>query len=350
VAQLALQASWEIDLFGAARAGVEASQARLEGAQAAWHAARVSVAAEVAGSYLQLRACEAQLQLLEADARSRTQSAEATASSAQAGLVPAAAAAQARAGAAQGRAQTTAQRAQCDSLVKALVALSAQDESGLRQRLAAAQGVLPQPAPIAFDALPGRLLNQRPDLADAAAAVTAAAADVRLAEARRFPRVALSGALGAAGVRSQGLSRDGTTWSVGPLQVTFPVFDAGVRRAGEAASRAAYDEAVAAYQARLRTAVREVEDALVQLRSTSDRQADARAAARGYEASFAAADSRFRGGVATIFEVEEARRTAVAARSALIELQRERSAAWIALYRALGGGWQPDRDGGSSAP
>jgi outer membrane protein TolC len=178
---------------------------------------------------------------------------------AQAGVTPASAAAQARASAAQGRAQATALRAQCDSLVKALVALTGQEEPALMQRLRPGYGTVPQPEPIAFETLPAGLLAQRPDLAESAAAVTAAAADVRLTEARRYPRVALGGALGLMAARTEGLSRDGTTWTLGPLQVTFPVFDGGVRRADEAAARAAYAESVALYQARLRTAVREVD-------------------------------------------------------------------------------------------
>ncbi len=340
IAAAGLQASWEIDLFGAARAGTDASQARLEGAQAAWHAARVSVAAEVATSYLALRACEALVIELQTDAQSRAETARVTERSAQAGLSAPAAAAQARASAAQARTQLTSQRAQCDSLVKALVALSAQDESALRQRLAARTARLPEAAPFALNALPAQLLAQRPDLAEAAATVTAAAADVQLADARRLPRVSLGGAFGVMGIRAEGVQRDGTTWSFGPLQVSFPVFDAGVRRANVKAAQAAYDDAVTAYRAQLRQAVREVEDALVQLRSSSDRQADARLAADGYEASFKAAEARFKGGVASIFELEDARRTAIAARSALLDWQRDRTAAWISLYRALGGGWQ----------
>ncbi|MCE2657189.1 MAG: efflux transporter outer membrane subunit [Rubrivivax sp.] len=340
VAQLAFQSSWEIDLFGAVRAGDQAGLARLDGAQAAWHSARVAVAAETASTYLQLRACEAQVQQLDIDAQSRAETARVTDRSAQAGLTPPAAAAQARASAAQGRAQTVAQRAQCDSLVKALVSLSAEDEAALRRALAERTAQLPQPAAFSLASLPAQLLAQRPDLTEAAAAVTAAAADVKLTEARRFPRVSLSGALGFMGVRADGVSRSGETWSLGPLQVTFPVFDAGIRRANVTAARSAYDEAVAVYQARTRVAVREVEDALVQLRSAADRQADAQTAMEGYEASFKAAESRYKGGISSIFELEDARRTAVAARSAFIELQRERVAAWIALYRALGGGWQ----------
>lgn len=340
VGQVALQSSWEIDLFGAVRAGDEGAVARLEAAQAAWHAARVSVAAETASNYLQLRACEAQLDQTEIDVASRTETARVTERSAQAGLSPPAAAAQARASAAQGRAQAVAQRVQCDSLVKALVALSGETEAALRGRLAPRRAQLPQPAPIVVSTLPAQLLAQRPDLAEAAANVTAASADVRLADARRFPRVGLSGSVGLMAVRTGGVQVDGSTFSIGPLQVTFPVFDGGVRRANAAAARAAYDESVALYQARLRTAVREVEEAMLQLRGSTDRQADAQAASEGYEASFKAAEQRYQGGVASIFELEDARRTAVSARSGLIDLQRERAAAWIALYRSLGGGWQ----------
>lgn len=340
VATAAVQASWELDLFGAVRAGADAGQARLDGAQAAWHSARVSVAAETASAYLALRACEAQLAEAEIDVQSRAESARITERSAQAGLSAPAAVAQARASAAQSRAQATFQRSQCEGLVKALVALTALPEPDLRSRLASTQGQLPKPAPIAFDALPARVLAQRPDLAEAAAAVTAAAADQRLAEARRWPRVSLAGTVGLMGLRADGMARDGSTWTLGPLQVTFPLFDGGVRRANAQAARAAYDEQVLLYQARLRTAVREVEEAMVLLRSTSDRQADVRQAADGYEASFQAAQSRYQGGIASLFELEDARRAAVAARVAVIDLQRERTGAWIALYRALGGGWQ----------
>src|SRR5690606_7343655 len=89
----------------------------------------------------------------------------------------------------------------------------------------------------------------------------------------------------------------------------------------------------------LRGAVREVESALVALNSTAARNEDARIAAEGFERSYRATESRYKGGVASLFELEDARRSAVAAQGALIDLQRERVAAWIALYRALGGGW-----------
>ena len=110
------------------------------------------------------------------------------------------------------------------------------------------------------------------------------------------------------------------------------------------AARARYDEAVSVYRGLVRSAVREVEIALVTLDSTARRSEDAKIAIEGFEVSLRAADARFRGGLGSLFELEDARRSALIAHSTLVELQRERVAAWINLYRALGGGWTPADD------
>ncbi|BAL96314.1 outer membrane efflux protein [Rubrivivax gelatinosus IL144] len=334
-----LQAGWELDLFGGGRAARDAAQARFEGAQASWHAARVSVAAEVAGRYLALRACEAQLVQSRADAASRAESARLTELSARAGFRAPADAALARASAAQGNALLTAQQAQCDAELKALVALTGDDEPGLRGRLAARTAELPRPAQIDVQAVPGALLNQRPDLYAAGRDLVAASGDLAQSRAARLPRITLAGTVAAARLDAAGAQLDGRTWSVGPLAVTLPLFDGGTRRANVDAARTAYDAAAVAYRSQLRAAVREVEEALLQLKSTATRADDASTAAEGYELAFRATERRQQSGAASLFELEDARRSAVQARVALIDLQRERVAAWIALYRALGGGW-----------
>ncbi|WP_280153487.1 efflux transporter outer membrane subunit [Piscinibacter sp. XHJ-5] len=334
-----VQAGWELDLFGARRSARDAARARLTSAEAGWHEARVSVAAEVASAYLGLRACEAQLVTTETDARSRGETARLTELSARAGFQAPATEALSRASAAQARAQLAAQRAQCDVAVKALVALTGQAEPALRERLGARSSTLPQPAQIAVGAVPAEVLNQRPDLYSAAHDLVAASADVSTARAQRLPRITLSGSIQAARFEAGGVSSDGTLWQVGPLAVSLPLFDGGTRRANVDAAKARYDEAVAVYRARLRGAVREVEEALVQLQSTASRAEDVRIAVEGYEASYRATEARFRGGLASLFELEDARRTSAAAQSQYIDLQRERVAAWISLYRALGGGW-----------
>jgi NodT family efflux transporter outer membrane factor (OMF) lipoprotein len=337
---LGVQAAWEIDLFGAVAAGSNAAQARLLGAEAALQSAHTSVAAELASTLVALRACEAQAAQTRIDARSREQTASLTDQSARAGFTAPADAALARAGAAQARSQWLSLQAQCDTLLKSMVELTDLPEAQLRQQLAAGTARVPQPSAWGVDVLPAQLLARRPDLADAAQAVVAAAADRDQARARESLQVSLSGSLAVASLRTAGVTTNGNTWSLGPLVVSFPLFDGGARAANTAAAQAGYHEAVALYRAQLRRAVREVETALVDLDATARRQLDAQAAARDFESSLRATEARQKGGLASLLDLEAARRNAVQAQSALIDLQRERAVAWIALYRALGGGWQ----------
>ena len=183
------------------------------------------------------------------------------------------------------------------------------------------------------------LLARRPDIAEAARNVMAAAGERAQAQARELPQVTLSGSLAGVTLRTGQESFSGTTWTLGPLAVNFPLFDGGARAAATAAAAAGYDEAVAAYRAQVRLAVREVEQALVALQSSAEREADALLAAQDFEASLRATEARQRGGLASLFDLEAARRNALAAQAALIDLQRERAQAWITLYRALGGGF-----------
>ena len=334
-----LQAAWELDLFGGRGAARNAAEARLQGAEAGWHDARVAVAAEVASSYTRLRACEATVVQTRLDSDSRNETARLTDLSARAGFESPANAALARASAAQGNSLLTQRRAECDAGVKGLVALTGVDEPTLRGRLAAGAGRLPEPASIVMNEVPAQTLAQRPDLLTAERDLIAAAAEVTQAQAARLPRIALNGSISASRFESGFGHQTGTLWSLGPLTVSLPIFDGGTRRADVAAAQARYEEAGALYRLRLRTAVREVEEALVTLKSTADRSNDSQIATEGFAASFRATEARYKGGLGSLFELEDARRSALAAEIAVIDLRRERAAAWIDLYRALGGGW-----------
>ncbi len=336
-AQAALQASWEIDLFGGARAARNAAEERLLGAQAGWHDARVAVAAEVANQYYSLRACEQLLEVARQDAASRADTARLTQLSADAGFQAPATAALARASAAEGRGRLTLQRSLCDLDVKTLVELTAIDEAPLRAQLAASA---PVPAPaLTIAALPAQVLSQRPDLYSAARDVAAASFDVGSAQAQRYPRLGLTGSIGVANFHSGGENTHLDTWTIGPLSLSVPLFDAGRRGANVDAARARYEAAVVTYRAKARQAVREVEQALVNLNSSTGRSGDAQVALEGYQASFRATGDRYKNGMGSLLELEDARRTLLAAQNNVVTLQRERNSAWVALYRAAGGGW-----------
>jgi outer membrane protein TolC len=121
--------------------------------------------------------------------------------------------------------------------------------------------------------------------------------------------------------------------------LTLPIFDAGQRAAEVRLQRAKYDEALASYKAKVLRAVREVEESLVRLDSAARRDADATAALNGYQQFLVATEARVKVGAANLVELEEARRAVVAAQGAAVGVTRERLVNWIALYKAVGGGW-----------
>lgn len=346
-----LQSRWEIDLLGGLARQREAALARVDSGVAAWHDARVALAAEVANAYVNYRFCEMRVALARADAASRTETARLTGVAAGAGLQAPAAAALAKASAADGAATLIQRVAECEVGVKGLVALTALDETALRARLAALPALsarLPRPAAFAVASVPARLLAQRPDVASAEREVAAASAEIGVAEADRYPRLALAGEVTPSRTRfGSNPTFSVTTWSIGPT-LTLPLIDGGRRAANTEATRAQYAAAAAAYRERARGAVREVEEALVNLDAVAARRADVEAAAAGYRENLAAVRTRERAGLASLIEFEDARRTSLAADAAVAALEYEGVGAWITLYRAIGGGWDGTLDPASA--
>jgi outer membrane protein, multidrug efflux system len=337
-----LQASWEPDVFGGNRATRNAAIERLAGAEAGWHDARVSVAAEVATQYYAYGSCRDLESITRADAASRQETARLTDLSMKAGFTAPATANLARASAAEASARLTEQSARCELDIKALVALSGLEEPFLRQKLSFAQSNRARVAPISIASVPADALAQRPDLFNEAREVAAASYEIGSAEAARYPRLALSGSIGGSRVRSAGGSSDFTTWSIGPLSLSLPLFDGGRRAADIDSARARYEDAAAKYRGSVRQAVREVEEALVNLQSTAARGTDAQTAVEGYRNSFNGTEALYKNGLASLVELEDARRTLLTAQTTQANLTQTRNAAWVSLYRAMGGGWRAD--------
>ena len=297
------------------------------------------VAAEVAIQYYGLRACEQLLQVTTADAASRFETSRLADLLTKAGFGAPATAALARATAAEGNSRVTQQRAECDLSVKALVALTAWNEPDLRQKLVLSPAAPPHQGMADISSVPAEVLGQRPDVYSAARELNAASFEVGSARAQRYPRLSLGGNIAANRFNSRGFTQRFDTWSIGPVALTVPLFDGGAADANVNAAKARYEEAAGKYRGVARQAVREVEEALVALQSTHDRGSDTQIAADGYRASFAGTEARYKAGLASLVELEDARRMLLAAQSAVVLLERERRNAWIALYKALGGGW-----------
>ncbi len=336
----AIAASWEADLFGARKLAVTGADARAASAQAQWHDARVIVAAETAVRYLSLRYCEAVRTEIEQDLRSVETLGKLARVSAEAGLLATSLSDQARAQQAAVRASLLGQQAACDLEVKALVALTALSEPELRARLSKEAGrQLDVPPTLAIQKLPAQVVAQRPDVYAAEREIIAAASDVGETQALRLPRLSIGGSVGVFSVRGGPLAADLSTWSIGPLRLQVPLYDGGVRQAQLKAAEARFDTAVRQYEARVRQAVREVEEALVQSYFNAERLAQVRTARQALERSLQAVERRTAAGLASRQMLEEARRQVIEVRINELALIREGLIAGVSLYRAAGGGW-----------
>lgn len=338
------QMSWALDVWGGQAASAQRARAQQDAANAGWHEARVLVASEVAQLYFAHRLCLAQLAVASSDRDSRAATANANAQSERAGLTAPAVAALARASGADAASRTEQQAEQCERQLKSLVALTGLAEPELRAQLAAAPGLPASPrleAMLAVSAVPAEVIRQRPDVYRAQRDLVAASEGVGVARAALLPSLSLSGNVLRNRFSSGGITTSFNSWSVGPLTLSLPVIGRSGLRASADAAVAQYDAAGAAYAGTLRRAVAEVEQALVSLASLRQRVDATQTAVEGYTRSFNATEARYRVGLANLNELEEARRLKLNADSSAVTLQQERINAWISLYVALGGGFDP---------
>lgn len=341
--QIGLQSAWELDLFGENAAVLDASKATLLGAESSWHEARVALAAEVATSYFDYRFCNQQLDITKADALSRHETARITDISVKAGFTDEGAGHLAHASDASAQQQVLLQQSTCDLTMKELVALTNMAEPDLQQKMQ--QSTAPK-----IDAkttenffsiaeIPAEIIAQRPDVYTAEQDVIAALADLKSSKLERYPTISLNGSIGLLHLSTKNYTANGGIWSLGPLSISLPIFDGGTAKANIESKSVKLDETFTSYRSKVRTAVKEVEQALVTLDSTAKRAQSAQDAASSYKDALASTEVKYQSGFANIIELEETRRSSLQADSSIVGLNKERNNAWISLYRAAGGGW-----------
>lgn len=341
--QVGLQSHWELDIFGANSILVNSAIASENAAVSNWHDARVAVAAELATSYFNLRACQQQVLLNQQDIKSREESARLTAISVKAGFLGSASQSLAEASLSDIKQQQAAQIARCDLTIKELVALTGLDENTLREKLNKQSFDMKANASknlYLIDSIPAKVITQRPDIINAEADLIASAANLQSNKAMLLPRVSIDGSIGWMWQSGSGFRTDGKVWSLGPLSITIPIYNSGGQQAKIKSAEVKYEASAVNYREKIRTAVKEVESALVNLHSDALRENDLTQALQGYQASFKATEAKVKAGFANLIELEESRRLKLQTEAALINLEQDRINAWISLYRAAGGDWQ----------
>ncbi len=340
-----LDAGWEVDLFGARRSAIAATEADTETRAAQLGDVQVSVAAEVALAYLDLRAAQARLAIARDNLAAQLETQQITEWRVQAGLATSLELEQGRAATEQTRAQLPALQTLADQAVHALALLTGRPAAALRASLAApAEGApaIPQPATELTLAFPADTLRQRADVRAAEAQLRAAAARVLQAQAERLPRVQLAGSIGLSALTLGSLTGSGALVAALLADISMPLFDGGAGAATVRASAAVLEQQRAGYEAAVLGALRDVEDALVALRGDRERLARFSAAAEAAANAALLARQRHASGLVDFQTVLETQRTLLATQDSVASTRAAVGTDHVRLYKALGGGWQPD--------
>ncbi|MBH9404058.1 pyoverdine export/recycling transporter outer membrane subunit OmpQ [Pseudomonas aeruginosa] len=191
--------------------------------------------------------------------------------------------------------------------------------------------------------LPSELLSRRPDIANAEAQLAAAQADVQGARAALFPKLTLSASLSSGANRAADTFRN-PYYNLG-ANLLAPIFNHGRLRAERDRSLARQEELLETYRKAILTAFADTERSLNSIdgldRQLHWQQQELEQAQRAFDLS----DSRYQAGAETLLTVLETQRTLYAAQDAAVQLRLARLQASVGLYKALGGGWQSDRQG-----
>ncbi|WP_343350122.1 TolC family protein [Pseudomonas sediminis] len=336
---LGLDMAWEVDLFGRIQRQLEASEARLEVAEADYYQLQVSLIAELVDAYGTLRGAQLRERIARDNLKNQQHSRAITEQLRDAGVGTELDVLRADARLADTEASLPQLQAQQVRAQNRIATLLGQRPEQLQIDLS------PKPLPVIAKALPignpGELLRRRPDIQAAERQLAAATAEVGVATADLFPRVSLSGFLGFTAGRGSLLGASAArAWGVAP-SISWAAFDLGSVRARLRGAEAEADGALAQYEQQVLLALEESENAFSDY---GKRQQRLIALVRQAEASRAAADQaaiRYREGTTDFLVLLDAERERLAAEDAQAVAEVELYSGIVAIYKALGGGWQP---------
>lgn len=330
-------ASWEPDVFGSARRGVEAAQADMEASAATLDATQVSLVAEAALNYVDARALQARLAIARSNFASQQETLQLTNWREQAGLVGAVELEQARANLEQTRAQVPVLEKSLAEARNRLAILAGEAPGALDERLAQLAPVPVAPQQMAVG-IPADALRHRPDVRAAERRVAAETARTGQAQAAFYPSFSLTGSIGLESLALNNLGTGTVTRSF-IASIAATIFDAGLREQRLAAQDAVREQAVIAYESTVLTALEDVENALSAFARSKERQTALRAAADAARNAALLARQRYASGLIDFQTVLDTERSLLTIEDTLAVAQQEGASSVVTLYKALGGGW-----------
>ncbi|WP_294090601.1 efflux transporter outer membrane subunit [Sphingomonas sp.] len=336
---LSADASYQVDLFGGVRRGIEGARGSLQSSGYSLAQVRASVASEVARNYILLRAAQANAAIARGSLALQDDNLEIAGFRVQAGLVSGLDAEQVRAQRAQTATQVPTFDQSFEQAANRLGVLTGQAPGALKEQLRAIKPIPKGPDAVPVG-LPADLIRMRPDVRVAERNLAAATAQIGVAKAQLFPQLTLGTSINTNASSIDLLTNIITGRVFGQLAQT--IFDAGRNRAVVRQRRAAAEQAFGAYKAAVLTALEDVENALTALATAQRRQRDFMIAAEASENAALLARSRYRAGLTDVLTLNTAETSLLTAQNGLAQAKSDQAQALVRLYLALGGGWDAD--------
>ena len=336
--EVALDSSWELDLFGRVRRAIQAAKATEEAVAAERDAVLVALRAEVASNYLLLRGAQAQLDVAQRNATNQAESLRIAEASLKGGRGTQLDVARARAQWNSTLASVPQFESSIDQSIHRIAVLCGQAPSALRSTLRASKPLPTMPASLSL-AKPADVLRNRPDIRVAERNLAAATERVGIATADLFPRVTFNGSVGLEGRTLSAFGKSGAgAASFGP-HLSWAAFDLGRVKQQIAAAGARAEGALAQYEQTVLQALEEAENALTAYGRERVRLQFLIESAAAAEEAAKLATQRYKDGVTSFLDVVDAERVALAAQNEVVASQVRVGTAWVAVYKAMGGGW-----------
>jgi NodT family efflux transporter outer membrane factor (OMF) lipoprotein len=332
-------ASWELDVFGGTRRAVQGARARAEAAVWSARDAQLSLIAEIVDAYLQLRTLQARETIARAEVDRQTKRLAILEHTAQSGLTPQGDFIRQRAGLAQALAAVSPIVAEGKAQMHGLAILVGATPDTLIAELTTTSPPLPAP-PVVPAGLPSQMLRRRPDVRMAERQLAAATADVGVAVADLYPRFTLTGGAQLISTALGNLFTGDSLQLTGAAQAMFPVLDWGKRKATVRQRKAQAQEAYYAYQKTVLGALRDVEDALIRIRSEQERNLALQGGLADATRAVQVVQSRQASGLVDYSAVLDAQQQEITTRDSLIQSDGALRRDMLALTKALGGGWE----------
>jgi multidrug efflux system outer membrane protein len=337
--EVGFDSTWEIDVFGGQRRAVEGAIYDIQAAQEDQRASLVMLLAEVAKNYIQLRGYQRQLAIANQNLDSQRQTLALTKSKFQAGFVTDLDVARQATQVATTAAAAPALEAEIRISIHALGVLLGEDPDALSAELTVTAPIPPVPPEIPIG-LPSDLLRRRPDIRRAERQLASATAAIGVAEADLFPKFSLTAALGFDATKPKKLlDWDSRYWSLSP-GVSWPIFDAGRIHFNIEVQNEKQAQAAANYQQTVLDALKDVEDSLAMYRTEQLRNKALADAVSSSKQAVELAKQQYGQGITDFLTVLDAERDEFGTEDSLAQSDRNISTDLVALYKALGGGWQ----------